>query len=111
MLLGHHIASEVINLMLIGGKMKIIIIPFLLSAVLSGCMAFTPSPFQKGSVVLAGDAEGVESLMDGLNGLVANGHTQDSMGDSAHWRHRANQEVQRSKRLGVFQKLTEGGVK
>lgn len=84
-----------------------------LTTALSGCMAFTPSPFQRGSVVLAGDAEGVESLMDGLNGLVANGHTQDSIGDSAHWRHRASQEVQRSKRLGVFQKLTnsDGGLK
>lgn len=88
--------------------MRIIIIPFLLATALSGCMAFTPSPFQRGSVVLAGDAEGVESLMDGLNGLVANGTTQDPIGDSAHWRHRANQEVQRSRRLGVFQKLTGG---
>lgn len=84
-----------------------------LTTALSGCMAFTPSPFQRGSVVLAGDAEGVESLMDGLNGLVANGTTQDPIGDSAHWRHRASQEVQRSKRLGVFQKLTnsDGGLK
>lgn len=92
--------------------MKTIIFITLITA-LSGCMAFTPSPFQRGSVVLAGDAEGVESLMDGLNGLVANGHTQDSIGDSAHWRHRASQEVQRSKRLGVFQKLTnsDGGLK
>ena len=88
--------------------MRIVIIPLLLTMGLSGCMAFTPSPFQRGSVVLAGDAEGVESLMDGLNGLVANGHTQDPVGDSAHWRHRNNQEVQRSRRLGVFQKLTGG---
>lgn len=78
------------------------------TTILSGCMAFTPSPFQRGSVVLAGDAEGVESLMDGLNGLVANGHTQDPIGDSAHWKHRGNQEAQRSRRLGIFQKLTGG---
>lgn len=93
--------------------MKIVIVSLILTAALSGCMAFTPSPFQRGSVVLAGDAEGVESLMDGLNGLVANGTTQDPIGDSAHWRHRGNQEVQRSRRLGVFQKITgsEGGVK
>lgn len=86
--------------------MRIVIMSFLVSATLSGCLAFAPSPFQNGSVVLAGDAEGVESLMDGLNGLVANGHTQDSIGDSAHWKHRANQEMQRTRRLGVFQKLT-----
>jgi hypothetical protein len=72
----------------------------------SGCMSFAPSPFQKGSVVLAGDAEGVEALMDGLNGFVANGHTQDPMGDSAHWRHRKEQESQRTRRSGIFQKLT-----
>lgn len=71
----------------------------------SGCMAFAPSPFQRGSVVLAGDAEGVESLMDGLNGLVANGGTQDALGDSAHWKHRGLQESERSRRQGIFQKL------
>jgi hypothetical protein len=72
----------------------------------SGCMSFAPSPFQRGSVVLAGDAEGVEALMDGLNGFVANGKTQDAMGDSAHWHHRKEQESQRTRRSGIFQKLT-----
>ena len=92
--------------------MRIVIASLILTTALSGCMAFTPSPFQRGSVVLAGDAEGVESLMDGLNGLVANGTTQDPVGDSAHWRHRSNQEGQRTRRLGVFQKLTgEGAIK
>jgi hypothetical protein len=73
---------------------------------MTGCMSFAPSPFQKGSVVLAGDAEGVEALMDGLNGFVANGHTQDPMGDSAHWKHRKEQETQRTRRSGLFQKIT-----
>lgn len=73
---------------------------------MTGCMSFAPSPFQKGSVVLAGDAEGVEALMDGLNGFVTNGTTQDPMGDSAHWRHRKEQEMQRTRRSGIFQKLT-----
>jgi len=77
-----------------------------LTVATSGCMSFAPSPFQKGNVVLAGDAEGIESLMDGLNGFVANGHTQDSMGDSAHWKHRKEQESQRTRRSGIFQKLT-----
>lgn len=72
----------------------------------TGCMSFTPSPFQRGNVVLAGDADGIESLMDGLNGFVANGHTQDPMGDSAHWKHRKEQESQRTRRSGIFQKLT-----
>ena len=73
---------------------------------MTGCMSFAPSPFQRGNVVLAGDAEGIESLMDGLNGFVANGKTQDTMGDSAHWHHRKEQEAQRTRRSGIFQKLT-----
>jgi hypothetical protein len=73
---------------------------------MTGCMSFAPSPFQKGSVVLAGDAEGVEALMDGLNGFVANGKTQDAFGDSAHWKHRKEQETQRTRRAGLFQKIT-----
>jgi hypothetical protein len=81
----------------------------------SGCMAFTPSPFQRGSVVLAGDAEGVESLMDGLNGLVANGATDDPMGNSAHWTHRRYQEEQRTRRgcsnCGIYNKLTSQEAK
>lgn len=83
-----------------------IIIFLTLSAAMTGCMSFAPSPFQRGNVVLAGDADGIESLMDGLNGFVANGNTQDSIGDSAHWRHRREQENQRSRRAGFFQKLT-----
>lgn len=77
-----------------------------ITTLMTGCMSFAPSPFQKGNVVLAGDAEGVEALMDGLNGFVTNGHTQDPMGDSAHWRHRKEQEGQRTRRSGFFQKLT-----
>jgi hypothetical protein len=57
------------------------------------------------NVVLAGDAEGVEALMDGLNGFVANGTTTDPMGNSAHWTHRREQEMQRTRRQGVFQKV------
>lgn len=77
-----------------------------LTTAMTGCMSFAPSPFQRGNVVLAGDADGIESLMDGLNGFVANGHTQDPVGDSAHWRHRREQESQRTRRSGIFQKLT-----
>lgn len=73
-------------------------------------MSFTPSPFQRGNVVLAGDADGIESLMDGFNGFIANGRTQDPSGNSAHWEHRKNQEVQRTRRhcssCGFLQKLT-----
>lgn len=87
---------------------KVIVAVFLMS--LTGCMSFTPSPFQRGSVVLAGDAEGVESLMDGINGLVANGATQDPLGNSAHWEHRRHQEDQRTRRAcancGIYNKLT-----
>lgn len=78
----------------------------MLATAMTGCMSFAPSPFQRGNVVLAGDADGVEALMDGLNGFVANGHTQDPVGDSAHWRHRREQENQRTRRSGIFQKLT-----
>jgi hypothetical protein len=77
----------------------------LITVLSSGCMSFIPSPFQRGNVVLAGDADGVESLMDGLNGFVANGHTQDPMSNSAHWEHRKNQETQRTRRSGLFQKM------
>lgn len=84
--------------------MKIIILTSL-SLLMTGCMSFAPSPFQRGSVVLAGDAEGVEALMDGLNGFVANGTTTDPLGNSAHWAHRKEQETQRTRRQGVFQKV------
>lgn len=83
-----------------------IIIFLALTTTMTGCMSFAPSPFQRGNLVLAGDAEGIESLMDGLNGFVANGTTQDPIGDSAHWRHRREQENQRTRRAGFFQKLT-----
>lgn len=95
--------------------MKRIAIAILITITSSGCMAFTPSPFQRGSVVLAGDADGIESLMDGLNGFVANGTTQDPLGNSAHWEHRKNQEAQRTKRTcancGLFNKLTSSEAK
>lgn len=80
------------------------------SCPLYGCMAFVPSPMQRGSIVLAGDADGVESFLDGLNGLVASGNTQDPTGDNAHWQHRKHQEEQRTRRhcknCGFVQKLT-----
>jgi hypothetical protein len=80
----------------------------LIATTMTGCMSYTPNPFQDGNVVLAGDAEGVRSLMDGLNGLVANGKTQDALGDSAHWQHRKQQEQQKTNRLGLFNKLKGG---
>lgn len=80
----------------------------LIATTMTGCMSFTPNPFQDGNVVLAGDAEGVRSLMDGLNGLVANGKTTDPLGDSAHWQHRKQQESQRTARIGFFNKLKGG---
>lgn len=83
-----------------------IVLLLTVTTAMTGCMSFAPSPFQRGNVVLAGDAEGIESLMDGLNGFVANGTTQDPIGDSAHWRHRKEQENQRTRRAGFFQKLT-----
>jgi hypothetical protein len=82
-----------------------VIFALILGVGLSGCMSFAPSPFQRGNVVLAGDADGIESLMDGLNGFVANGNTNDPVGNSAHWEHRKHQEMQRSRRQGVLQKV------
>jgi hypothetical protein len=90
--------------------MKKVILAVLIATSSTGCLGFTPSPFQRGNVVLAGDADGIESLMDGLNGFVANGATQDPMGNSAHWEHRKHQEAQRTRRscsnCGFFNKLT-----
>lgn len=89
--------------------MKASILLTLIAFGATGCMSFAPSPFQRGNIVLAGDAEGVESLMDGLNGFVANGASQDPMGNSAHWEHRKNQEAQRTRRscsqCGIFNKV------
>jgi hypothetical protein len=90
--------------------MKKLAITLIIATSVTGCMSFTPSPFQEGSVVLAGDSEGVRSLMDGLNGLVSNGKTQDPLGDSAHWQHRKQQEQEKTRRrVGLFNKLTKGG--
>lgn len=90
--------------------MKVAIAAVVVAVAVSGCLGITPSPFQRGNVVLAGDAEGVEALMDGLNGFVSNGASQDPTGNSAHWEHRKNQEVQRTRRscanCGLFNKLT-----
>jgi hypothetical protein len=93
--------------------MKIVIAVTVAAVAVSGCLGVTPSPFQRGNVVLAGDADGVEALMDGLNGFVTNGASQDPQGNSAHWEHRKVQEVQKTRRscsnCGFFNKLAGSG--
>ncbi len=90
--------------------MKKVILAVLIATSSTGCLGFMPSPFDRGNVVLAGDADGIESLMDGLNGFVANGATDDPKGDSAFWEHRKHQEDQKTRRscsnCGFFNKLT-----
>lgn len=86
---------------------------------MTGCMSFSSAPWQEGSVVVAGDTEGMNSLFDGLNGLVAAGKTQDPLADNAHWAHRRGQEQQKTARLlrhtGFMQRLLgaseQGGEK
>lgn len=90
--------------------MKRLFVGFLLVITASGCgLNYAPAPWQEGSVVLAGDAEGVRAFFDGANGLVSNAKTTDPLGNSAHWQMRAHQETERTKRgcrnCGFIQKL------
>jgi hypothetical protein len=77
----------------------------ILACILSACgVAYTPSPFGEGHVMLAGDAAGIRAFGDAANGLITNGKaTADK--DTAYWISRKQQEVEITRRTGVLDGL------
>ncbi len=64
---------------------------------LSNCgMAYTPSPFQRGNFVLAGDERGVRAFMQGQNGLVQHGKEHPT--DNSYWVSQRQQEREETSR-------------
>lgn len=75
---------------------------------MTGCgVVSTPSPFADGHVTITGDAQGIRSFMDGMNGMITNGKASPDQ-DTAHWIARKHEEEQVTRRKfspGLFQKL------
>jgi hypothetical protein len=81
-----------------------VIVLLLLIGSLSGC-----GLTGEGHILVAGDAQGMRSFGDALNGLVTNGKASADQ-DTAHWIARKSEDVQLTTRAGqgFWQKLVGG---